>query len=398
LSNSGTAIMGSATAKGENRAQEAITKALDSPLLNDNKITGAKNVLLLIVSGEHEITIDEIGEINDFIQAEAKSNVNIIMGVGEDESLGDEIAVTIVATGFHKDQQCEISNVEAKKIVHTLEDEQERVYHFSSSLPLEEEATKDDKKELANEDSLIASEKIIHTLEDKTETHAQQALLIPTTETIKNIEVNHEEVVVSVEKMDDFVITSIATKEPETTIDDDSKMQPTLIFDLPLKEKQEDVNDINVVFDVVNPSKKIEDVYFDLEEYTKLEDTLTNATKQESEVENELQFNVRVEKEASQEAISHTENSSPLNLTILELKKTAESRKEKLKSFNYKFTNKVNQNIDEIEKEPAYKRMGVDLDETHLSDVTTSRTTLSLDDNDDLQLRSNNSFLHDNVD
>ena len=86
LSDSGTAIMGSATASGSARANEAITKALDSPLLNDNKITGAKNVLLLIVSGSQEITIDEIGEINDFIQLEAGHSANIIMGIGEDEA------------------------------------------------------------------------------------------------------------------------------------------------------------------------------------------------------------------------------------------------------------------------------------------------------------------------
>ncbi len=108
LSDSGTAIMGSATASGSNRAQNAITKALDSPLLNDNKIEGAKNVLLLIVSGTSEVTIDEIGEINDYIQSEAKTNVDIIMGVGEDDSLGESIAVTIIATGFNPDQQKEI--------------------------------------------------------------------------------------------------------------------------------------------------------------------------------------------------------------------------------------------------------------------------------------------------
>ena len=79
LSNSGTAIMGSATSSGSNRAQEAIMKALDSPLLNDNKITGAKNVLLLIVSGNEEITIDEIGEINDHIQEQAGYGANIII-------------------------------------------------------------------------------------------------------------------------------------------------------------------------------------------------------------------------------------------------------------------------------------------------------------------------------
>ena len=107
LYNSGTAIMGSATALGENRAKEAIIAALDSPLLNDNKITGAKNVLLLIVSGTNEITIDEIGEINDHIQNEAGNNANIIMGVGEDETLGDAISVTIIATGFDVEQQSE---------------------------------------------------------------------------------------------------------------------------------------------------------------------------------------------------------------------------------------------------------------------------------------------------
>ena len=100
LAKSGTAIMGSATAIGSNRAKEAISKALDSPLLNDNKIKGAKNVLLLIVSGAEEITIDEIGEISDYIQDEAGHSANIIMGVGEDESLQGAIAITVIATGF----------------------------------------------------------------------------------------------------------------------------------------------------------------------------------------------------------------------------------------------------------------------------------------------------------
>ncbi len=127
LSNSGTAIMGSSVATGDNRAKEAIVTALDSPLLNDNKISGAKNVLLLIVSGSNEITIDEIGEINDHIQSEAGYNANIIMGVGEDETLGEAIAVTIIATGFNVEQQNGIVNTEVKKIIHTLGDEQKLV-------------------------------------------------------------------------------------------------------------------------------------------------------------------------------------------------------------------------------------------------------------------------------
>src|SRR5210317_1996471 len=142
LSNSGTAIMGSAQSSGANRAQNAITKALDSPLLNDNKIEGAKNVLLLIVSGSQEITIDEIGEINDHIQNEAGHSANIIMGVGEDEGLGEAIAVTIIATGFDQEQQNNIVNTETKKIIHTLEDEQKAEQDLSDEnvvYKLEEE-------------------------------------------------------------------------------------------------------------------------------------------------------------------------------------------------------------------------------------------------------------------
>ena len=140
LSNSGTAIMGSAVAEGPNRAEESVIKALDSPLLNDNKIEGCKNVLLLIVSGEDEITIDEIGEINDFIQSQAGNNTNIIMGIGEDKNLKQEISVTIIATGFNSDQQHEIVNTEAKKIIHTLEEDQS----FSQDLTYNNKVNKEE--------------------------------------------------------------------------------------------------------------------------------------------------------------------------------------------------------------------------------------------------------------
>lgn len=102
LAKSGTAIMGSAESGGDHRAKEAIVNALDSPLLNDNQITGSKNVLLLIISGDddHEITIDEIGVINEHVQSEAGGSANIILGIGQDEELKDKISVTIIATGF----------------------------------------------------------------------------------------------------------------------------------------------------------------------------------------------------------------------------------------------------------------------------------------------------------
>lgn len=385
LANSGTAIMGSAKASGENRAEQAIIKALDSPLLNDNKIEGAKNVLLLIVSGSEEITIDEIGEINDFIQAEAKTNVNIIMGVGEDTSLGDAIAVTVVATGFHKDQQRQISSLEDKKIIHTLEGEQEVTYDFS----------KKDEVVTSSDDQVI-----VHVLEE-------EVALIPTSDFIKNIEVIHEEI--SLEKIDDFVITSVV-KDIEVNDFEEVKAdesQTAFTFDFPISGKKEDainINEIDVIDHiVVKPSEeKVEQVYFELEDYNKLEETLNSATKKtvvKEKVEEELQFNVRTEPITEPVKTTKKEEDSPLYLTISELQNKSQDRREKMKQFNYKFSNKLNQNIDEIEKEPAYKRMGVELNETTLSSETNqSKTVLGVDENDDLQLRSNNSFLHDNVD
>jgi cell division protein FtsZ len=94
------AIMGSATASGENRATQAIAAALTSPLLNNNDITGARSVLLNITSGTEEITMDEISEITDYVVSAASRDTTLIWGMGSDESLKEKISVTIIATGF----------------------------------------------------------------------------------------------------------------------------------------------------------------------------------------------------------------------------------------------------------------------------------------------------------
>ncbi|MEC7125193.1 MAG: cell division protein FtsZ, partial [Bacteroidota bacterium] len=178
LKDSGTAIMGSGSASGTNRAHDAIINALDSPLLNDNKITGCKNVLLLIVSGNEEITIDEIGEINDFIQTEAGNNANIIMGIGEDEKLGSSVSVTIIATGFGADQQHHIVNTEAKKIIHTLEEDQTLEHNLMGGeekpdafeMPQEDPVTEEKGQEIESEFVLTPEEEpIVFALDEKEE-------------------------------------------------------------------------------------------------------------------------------------------------------------------------------------------------------------------------------------
>jgi cell division protein FtsZ len=413
LSNSGTAIMGSATASGANRSLEAISKALDSPLLNDNKITGAKNVLLLIVSGAEEITIDEIGEINDYIQSEAKSDVNIIMGVGEDENLGDAIAVTVVATGFNKDQQHEISNTEAKKIIHTLGEEQEALFDFSKKNTVKTSSNTTNESLKYKDDA--TEDKVVFELGEDEEDDFE---IIPTTEFIKNIDVVYEEISTNTVSEDDFIITPIQAEIEETPIVEEEK-QIEFTFDMPLPQKPKKtieeepkiaINSIEVIdHKVIEPEKKAEeDVYFTLEDYNELEENLTKASKpvvkKNTEVVNEelnltLHSKKTTEIDINEQVVIDHKEISPLDLTIAELQKRAADRREKMKNFNYKFINKVNKNIDEIEKEPAYKRMGVQLDQTsHSSEVNQSRTTLDTDGNDDLKFRSNNSFLHDNVD
>ena len=124
MKNSGTAIMGSATAEGEDRARTAVREALSSPLLNDNKIQGASNILLYISSGKEEITFDEVTEITDFIQEEAGQSAEVIWGNGYEEELGDKISITLIATGFQSPDDIDGStlNRERKKTIYSLGD------------------------------------------------------------------------------------------------------------------------------------------------------------------------------------------------------------------------------------------------------------------------------------
>ncbi|WP_299101877.1 cell division protein FtsZ [uncultured Winogradskyella sp.] len=431
LSNSGTAIMGSATASGQTRAQEAIMSALDSPLLNDNKITGAKNVLLLIVSGSQEITIDEIGEINDHIQTEAGFGANIIMGVGEDEELQESISVTIIATGFDLDQQNEISNTETKKVIHALGETTE------TNVPDKEPA-------IVTPDIVLEVEKpepvVRHTLEEDVEEvkvvnkveNNSGTNLIETTDIIKNINVVYDEVLDAKPEIiepvaviepeptiepEDFIITPIVNKAER--IEETSEEQITFSFDLPLANKkteveaeepkaeeekmffslEEEVKDIDVkepveVISVAEVNEQGEKRYA-LDDFETFESSI-NTKNERTEVKEEIVFekktlHINEPKEITEEEID------PMNSPISDLLiARADDRRRSMKDFNYKF-NKAK--IDEIEKEPAYKRQGVNLEDAqHSSETKASRMSVGTDENDDIQLRSNNSFLHDNVD
>ena len=517
LKNSGSAIMGSSTASGSNRAQEAIQSALDSPLLNDNKITGCKNVLLLIVSGSKEITIDEIGEINEHIQNQAGNGANIIMGVGEDKDLNESISVTVIASGFNVDQQHEIVNSEVKKVIHTLEDDQSLV------------------QELYNDEKKLEDESFDFNESIKKNNSSDDYEKIELTEDIKNIEVDfeieddyesnfqketHEIQNDNDNQKEHLSVNKLYSKEDELNEFEDNLNQMSFEFGLSnnsdekseidqigiseLNDQNEnldftnhtnnndlDENDLSSLNDQYNnpvdstnessfddpfeidSSKKdvqqnesiLEDIremnistdlnenitenndsQENIESINIFEDDNNETTKliseekknefiseDKSEIHPTLDLDDNIEKMDDQNdielidltkidpSVNKTDNEDDNFSEDMDVKISAKDpenvnsrnnpfeksinnvldsenkkRREQLKKFNYNFKSSSTR-IDEMEKEPAYKRFGLDLDENSKTSEV-SNLTIDQDVNDETQIRTNNSFLHDNVD
>ena len=386
LHNSGNAIMGSSVASGSKRSIEAISSALDSPLLNDNRITGAKNVLLLIVSGKEEITIDEIGLINDYIQERAGHGANIIMGVGEDDLLESSISVTVIATGFDPNQQEEILHTDPKKIIHSLDDNKEIIQNFNDDNDSEEKIPlqfdfSSHSIDFKNTDISLDSTNKINIDNQKVESE------MISKNKINKMEVSFEEINFDMNiKEEEIVIDDMSfnVNEPELV---ESADQVSLDFDMPIvkhneysdkivHELIEDVNDIIVNDPVhiipVNEVNGADIKKSGIDDYAKLKDQSNSL---------EINENKRV--------------FNPINSSIAEgLAKRTEARKIKLKEYNYNFSKA--KRISEMENEPAFKRAGVDLNE--FESTKASRTSVSEDSNGEINLRTNNSFLHDNVD
>ena len=369
LSKSGSAIMGSAGSSGDKRAIKAVSNALDSPLLNDNRIKGAQNVLLLILSGSSEVTIDEIGVINDYIQEKAGNNVNIIMGIGEDPETIEEISVTVIATGFDIKLQDEIIHIDPKKKIHYLESEGEVIEKFDknkskTSLQFENASDSIDFKNIN-----FNSENISY-LDTKTETFEL--------DDIKDLDVEFESVSIDnsnlVDEKIEVDVKSIVVNEPELIKSEINELNfhntVSSNDDIVVHTLEDDINDIIVI----DPVQIIP--------YTMVADS------QSIKVADEVNSNL--EKDKSNDDLN------PFNNPIAKaLAKRTEERKIKLKEFNYKFA-KARRVLD-MEKEPAYKRAGIELESDIISNDI-SATKIEEDNDGNLELKSNNSFLHDNVD
>lgn len=365
LANSGTAIMGSATSSGSNRANDAIIKALDSPLLNDNKIDGSKNVLLLIVSGSDEITIDEIGEINEYVQKETGNTANIIMGVGEDQELGNNISVTVIATGFAEDQQNNLLNSETNKVIYTLDEDQT----IEKNLIQEEDKISDNEVETIRYDSNYNISK-----DNQIKIDSQ------INEILRDIEVEYERV--EYEMIDNELINEIEVFDIEEVSSgniENNQSNEDKITDGLFSEK----------LDLESVSESVEFVKLDLDE----EETIENEIS-ENEDESTNNENITLDQDISIEINNENNHAfeNPIDVDPLDENRL---RRESLKKYNYVFKD-GNSSVEDLEKEPAYKRMGIQIKNNINNHEVESKTMLN--ENNEIEFPEPNTYLHDNVD
>ncbi|MAX68466.1 MAG: cell division protein FtsZ [Flavobacteriales bacterium] len=343
LQKSGTAIMGQAQAEGENRAVEAVKNALDSPLLNDNDIFGSKHVLLKIVTGdseEDEISMNELKLITDTIQKQAGNNVNIINGVGTDPELGSKLSVTVIATGFEaKEEQKEV-------VVGIGEDE--TLDTISSNSKIKDE-----------------------TIENLTEDFSQQSMF--------DFEDNMD---VSFSEIEDTVAN---TEEDENNLIEPAVSDSVEEETTEMKEEERVI--LSLDDETVQTNEVEEEVILDL-------DSEKEEIKEEDNQE-EVSFHFNMEE--TEKAPLMRERVSINSQDLPENEITSRKREEKLKNISNIL--RTPSGLTNLIDEPAFKRNGIDLEDTpHSSDSEISSQTLSLGDDNVVQLKQNNSFLHDNVD
>jgi len=411
----GTAIMGSATAEGENRAIDAVSKALASPLLNDNEINGANYILLNITSGVEEITMDEIGDITDYIQDEAGLTADVIWGNCTDESLGDKIAVTVIATGFGTQETTTYSGAtNSDKIVHTLEsDLPTSITQQVDNEPTVENVVEEISNEIeepylkASEEqaTLFAEQEVEETFEFTTNETPEAVV-----EETPVVEEPKEKVVFSLEDDEQEIeqkrdiVWNLSDSIEETTTETPVNETEETEFVAEVNEEvvaeaegTEFVAEVNEEF--VAEKEETEFVAEATEEVVaKKEETVVWNLNDEIEDDITAEENTSFTFEKKEEVEPATEGPVYTNrIPDEDQLKRSQERILKIKALGMKM--KTPSGINDLEKEPAYKRRNINLDDTpHSSENTVSRFSLSDDENGKPSLNEGNSFLHDNVD
>ena len=352
LKNSGHAIMGSASAEGENRALEAVTSALSSPLLMDNEIDGARYVLLNITYGSKEVMMDEITEITDYIQEAAGATADVIWGHGLDSSLGEKISITLIAAGLKDVPLNGFEKAPERKVV-DLHGENNKEITSLLTNPVSSVEGSGNSKDAFSEEPFLKSEQIT----DNT---------IPAESILQNF---------SEKKSYDLFESAV-------------EINPSAILDV-----NEDTNFV--------------------EEITFLENEITSNS-EEKDVQPEFSWDIGVSNSDASESSTKIEEKEEIVRHMLEeevimeldseVKHTTPEEQQKIaqeRSFKImEYTNKLKnaEGIADFENEPAYVRRNISLNQSiPSSEESVSRFGLSEEEDGKSGLRSNN-FLHDNVD
>lgn len=395
MKDGGTAIMGSATAEGENRAIDAVSKALASPLLNDNEIKGANYILLNITSGTEEITMDEIGDITDYIQDEAGLTADVIWGNCTDESLGGKVAVTVIATGFGSTETTSYDF--GKK-------PEKKVYGLDEDVPTNITQPLEETPEVEN-----TTEEVNNEIEEpylKTEVEQPTLDFNDTPEETTNLTDNNV-----VEEEQEKVVFSLDDDEEEVEAKrDEMSLNWSEVNDTEIEASTSDndwnENTIEEVTSEENsweeptnktPAEENKTIVWNLNDDDSTDEFTNEST--DFTPENDMDEEITLSrKDMTSEA--EQENEGPVYTNRIpdedQLKRSQE-RVMKIKELGMKM--KTPSGINDLEKEPAYKRRQINLDEVpHSSENNISRFTLSEDEEGKPRLNDDNSFLHDNVD
>ena len=344
LRNSGRALMGSAMASGEGRDFEAVKAAMNSPLLNDHDICGAKYVLLNITYGDKEVLMDEIMNITDFIQDAAGEDAEVIWGHGHDSNLGDNLAITLVATGFSTVDA--VNYVLPERKLMDLDEEHKKEIVSPMSSPFESNSITD----TLNQEPYLKSEEPV-----VVEQEIQQAPVLAEVE-ITGVTENTEKEEVKYDLFDDEI-----TEEP-------SFVAPSLEWEVQPTEQP--------IFDFSSEPVQV---------------TTPSSTVQPSAEQEVIRH--QLDDEADESPRSYR-----IQSTVLpeEIARRNEERVSKIQEITSRIQNA--ESIAEYESQPAYLRRNVEIkDERPSQDNNVSRFGLSGSGNGDTGLRSN-SYLHDNVD
>ncbi|WP_312206062.1 cell division protein FtsZ [Epilithonimonas hominis] len=401
LANSGTALMSTGVATGEKKAEEAVKKALDSPLLNDNKITGAKNVLLLIRSGVSEVTMDEIGVIMDHIQKEAGNTADIIFGVGTDEELGDAVSVLVIATGFSNEDKKHSGVTETIK--YTLEDR---------PTPSSRHRESPFKSRAQEERQQPESGKNFFRLEDDDDFRTSN---FPTNSLGESLveEVKTETQIIENEEIQDFSNDYRPNEKQEYNLfnfdEDDSydlDLEPqSFTFEVEDKPKasfkeEEIEKPVEVTFTINETAFEEEFPVIEKQVVSEIKTELTDETQTEEIKKTEnptaFSFTSEVKEEIVEQKLEEPVQETESGFTFFN--KTSDSskameRRNKLKEFNSRYQQFDNENV--FETVPAFKRKNINIDGSNASDQHIN-TYLS-DNNGSMQLRENR-FLNKDVD